>query len=673
MTSQTLYQNTQFSIFLKDKPQDDSDKFILAEWNNFVIPKQGIYTVEGKNRAGKSILIKMIMGVLPPSIEGTNEQSVSINGKSLNITKVKDAYKNGLVSVFQDDTLIPTMTIREQYYLRHASKHTLLNYFFSFYYSFYTIFAKGFVEHSLGLLIPPINKLVHFFEPKKERYLPESTIDPEIDKWFLKFEMEKDILSKYPSQLSGGTIAKVRIISALLTKNIEILFLDEALNAVAKSDCYKIIDIIKNWAINEEIKRTIVVVTHKQDEVFRWQPDERFIIEDKKIKPVNAFEYDGLDSGIQFNNKFITKFKSLAKSKEYLSNLKRPILVIIDKKIETIPAINDLLNFIGMRGRNKECGFFSIAISEQTKSLEEFTKLIPEVVSFLPKVEGTIILIGGGTLLNFGSFIAATLHRGLIEHIVVPTTLMALADVAIGSKASLNIEINKNGLSQKHILGTYANPAAVIMDESFIAALSEDEKLNGLSECLKHGLLQDKNLYDIVISLIKQTNPDVHECFNVGIKTQELKSRTLIVDPFENDYGRVLLFGHLHAHSLERVKELRIPHGISVFWGILLDLKLGGNQIIYNEVLTTIKNSKLKPIMQTVSSSISSDNVKLEKLQNIYNTDTKLQHYQTSNKFNILKLNDIAEYSYIPTQLKNVIVTWEEIITAIYEIRDQLK
>lgn len=659
-----IYQNTNFSILIKETEFE----YIFKKWNSFIIPKVGIYTIEGPNRSGKSILIKMIMGVLPPAIEGENEKSVFINGISKNIASVNDAYANGLVAVFQDDSLIPTMTIREQIYLRHAPKHTFLNYI-----GWLPLIASkiflNLVEHTLGFLIK--SEFLKRLEPRKELYMPETILEPIIKKWLKKFELTDDILDKYPIQLSGGTIAKIRIINALMTKECKILFLDEALNAVSATDCNNIIDILKNWSTVED--KTIIIVTHKKNEILRWQPDKRFEIKDRSISIIDDFNSNGLCSGVFTEHTFITRFDSIQSSREQLIKLQRPLLVLIDKKLSDHETVNELLELLNITGKGREHGFYKIDIKEESKSLELFNKNITSIISFLPKAEGTIILIGGGTLINFGLFISSVLHRGLLKPIIFPTTLMALADVAVGSKASLNITIDIDELYFKHVIGTYLNPSIVINELKFIDTLKSEERFKGLSECLKHGLLQDIEIYSTTIKLLKQRNPETKDCFDLGILVQELKSRTLNVDPFEKDYGRILLYGHLHAHCFERLSAFKLDHGIAVFLGILIDLNLCNNVKIFNDILKIIIDcAQLYGYISTFLAENLSDPKSYQKLKIIYNTESKTQHYQSRNFFRIIKLSEIGQYSTIPMPIEDIFVSWEEIESSIKLITSKI-
>jgi ribose transport system ATP-binding protein len=72
-----------------------------------------IHALVGENGAGKSTLIKILMGVHPP-----DDGEIFIEGKKVNIRNAAEArWKYGIDSVFQDTTLVPSLTVAENIFL----------------------------------------------------------------------------------------------------------------------------------------------------------------------------------------------------------------------------------------------------------------------------------------------------------------------------------------------------------------------------------------------------------------------------------------------------------------------------------------------------------------------------------------------------------------------------
>src|SRR5690606_20666372 len=172
--SQLIYSCQDFSI----STVEEKKKTIFKEGTSFSIQRIGIYTLEGKNRSGKSVLIRYIMGALVNGILHENKATVHIKGFNgpQKIRNVREALRHGLVAVFQDDTLIPTMTVKEQLMLRHYKaprpKNWIANIFYSVWHFMYSM-----VLHQL-IFVPLIfiYRIFKKVEPKQETAFPSVEI-----------------------------------------------------------------------------------------------------------------------------------------------------------------------------------------------------------------------------------------------------------------------------------------------------------------------------------------------------------------------------------------------------------------------------------------------------------------------------------------------------------------
>ena len=96
----------------------------------------------------------------------------------------------------------------------------------------------------------------------------------------------------------------------------------------------------------------------------------------------------------------------------------------------------------------------------------------------------TIVVIGGGAVLDLAGYAAATAHRG-IRVIRIPTTVLAQNDSGVGVKTGIN------AFGKKNFIGAFAPPAAVINDWDFLPTLDQRDWLAGISEAVKVGLIKD--------------------------------------------------------------------------------------------------------------------------------------------------------------------------------------
>ncbi len=178
-----------------------------------------------------------------------------------------------------------------------------------------------------------------------------------------------------------------------------------------------------------------------------------------------------------------------------------------------------------------------------------------------------VAAVGGGALLDMVGFAAATAHRG-IRLVRIPTTVLAQADSGVGVKNSVN------AFGKKNFLGTFAPPAAVINDTSFLETLPDREWRGGLAEAIKVTLLKDRQAFDQLERLapaLKQRDMDAMRQVVYTSAQLHLQHIATSGDPFELGSSRPLDMGHWAAHKLESLSGYRLHHGEAVAIGLALD------------------------------------------------------------------------------------------------------
>lgn len=81
------------------------------------VKKGTIHALIGGNGAGKSTLMKILTGVL-----SSDGGSIVIDGKPVKINNPNDANEHGIRMIFQELSLIPTLTVVENIFLNHEEK-----------------------------------------------------------------------------------------------------------------------------------------------------------------------------------------------------------------------------------------------------------------------------------------------------------------------------------------------------------------------------------------------------------------------------------------------------------------------------------------------------------------------------------------------------------------------
>lgn len=196
-----------------------------------------------------------------------------------------------------------------------------------------------------------------------------------------------------------------------------------------------------------------------------------------------------------------------------------------------------------------------------------------------------LLVIGGGTLSDLCGFVASTLFRG-IEWVIVPTTLLSMVDAAIGGKTAINNSFGKN------LIGSFHFPKDVLVDTAFLKTLPKKEFKNGITECIKYGIIQDNELF---YDCLKLSNNDEKLLTQIIKKSQEIKLNIVSKDPFEKRKERLILnFGHSVAHSVEKSINYKISHGLAVSYGIVFESCLSYldgflKEEVYEEISDSLK------------------------------------------------------------------------------------
>jgi shikimate kinase / 3-dehydroquinate synthase len=169
---------------------------------------------------------------------------------------------------------------------------------------------------------------------------------------------------------------------------------------------------------------------------------------------------------------------------------------------------------------------------------------------------GTIVALGGGSLTDAAGFAAATYLRG-VAWAPVPTTLIGQVDAAIGGKTAIDLPEGKN------LVGAFHWPTRTVIDPALIETLTADERLNGMAEVVKTGLLVGTPLWEL---------PDAE----LVRRCAAFKSAVCLRDPHDEGPRHVLNLGHTFAHALESAAGYDLPHGRAVALGLTAALRLSG-------------------------------------------------------------------------------------------------
>lgn len=184
--------------------------------------------------------------------------------------------------------------------------------------------------------------------------------------------------------------------------------------------------------------------------------------------------------------------------------------------------------------------------------------------------DGCIVGVGGGVVCDSAAFSASIFMRGC-RLVLVPTTLLAMVDAAVGGKTGVNFSGYKN------MVGTFYPAEEVRVDVDLLATLPDRELKSGLAEVIKSALLGDADLFGLLKTEWDAfTGKDRPHLVEAVRRSLAVKAAIVEEDPTETGSRAYLNLGHTFAHALESVAGFgRWTHGEAVAWGMARALDLG--------------------------------------------------------------------------------------------------
>jgi 3-dehydroquinate synthase len=204
-----------------------------------------------------------------------------------------------------------------------------------------------------------------------------------------------------------------------------------------------------------------------------------------------------------------------------------------------------------------------VPAGESAKRLAVAARLWDELAGAGIGRDGGVIALGGGSVGDVAGFVAATYLRG-VRIAQIPTTLLAMADAAIGGKTAIDLPAGKN------LVGAFHSPDAVLADVTVLATLPTRQIASGLAEIVKTAFLADR---ESVAQLGRALEPvragDLGALLAAVALAAEVKASIVSQDPREAGLRELLNFGHTMGHAYEAASRYRVTHGEAVAVGMV--------------------------------------------------------------------------------------------------------
>ena len=248
---------------------------------------------------------------------------------------------------------------------------------------------------------------------------------------------------------------------------------------------------------------------------------------------------------------------------------------------------------------------FKIPAGESSKTLQEAEKIFTKAIEFGLDRKSFIIALGGGVVGDLAGFVAATYLRG-VNFIQVPTTLLAQVDSSVGGKTAVNHKLGKN------LIGAFYQPKAVFIDLETLKTLPEREIKSGLGEVVKYGVISDENFFAYLEKNVEKIlSCDLEVMEKIILRSCEIKSEVVAKDETENNFRRILNFGHTIAHAVEvETNYKKYRHGEAVAIGMI------GAALISQSLkkISAAEVQRLENLIQKLNLVAKAENCDVEKL-----------------------------------------------------------
>lgn len=206
---------------------------------------------------------------------------------------------------------------------------------------------------------------------------------------------------------------------------------------------------------------------------------------------------------------------------------------------------------------------------ERHKNFDQYRGILAALAAWDRSLEGRplALILGGGVLGDLGGFAAATYKRG-IPFVQIPSSLLAMVDSSVGGKLGIDFGTPQGAI--KNLVGTFAQPEAVLADPDLLGTLDKRQLRSGLAELVKTAVLFDAALFKKLEQGVERLLR-ADAVFYTGLIAACVghKARVVARDEFDRRGLRALLnLGHTFGHAVESASKFRLLHGEAVAFGM---------------------------------------------------------------------------------------------------------
>jgi 3-dehydroquinate synthase len=206
----------------------------------------------------------------------------------------------------------------------------------------------------------------------------------------------------------------------------------------------------------------------------------------------------------------------------------------------------------------EEYATIKLKAGEEHKQQKTVDSIIDQLLQLQADKQTVIIGVGGGVITDMAGYAASIYKRG-VKLVLVPTSVLAMVDAAVGGKNGVDVGPYKN------MVGTVYQPDHLLFDYQFLDTLPEAEWVNGFAEIIKHACIKDAKLFDFLFATtISDFRNDKMLLASLIEKNVAIKTAVVLSDEFETGDRKLLNFGHTIGHAIENTYHLAHGHAVSI-------------------------------------------------------------------------------------------------------------
>jgi 3-dehydroquinate synthase len=210
---------------------------------------------------------------------------------------------------------------------------------------------------------------------------------------------------------------------------------------------------------------------------------------------------------------------------------------------------------------------------EAAKDWQVLHQLLSDLAGRQASRSTPILALGGGSIGDVAGLAASLFKRGCpVVHI--PTTLLAQADSAIGGKTAID------AFGEKNLIGTFHQPALVVVDPAFLDTLDQRQLRSGYAEVVKYGLIDDPAFFAWCEASGRGVLAGHRDLRQQAVVAAIRAKARIVANDVEDRSGRraLLNLGHSFGHAIEAEAGIgALLHGEAVALGMCLAFRLSSD------------------------------------------------------------------------------------------------